>query len=314
MSGNRTMLSFLRNGYVQVVIIVITLFLYLLTKNIFFGILVALEIFGFVALEIKSGVKSHGWFNEIKETVIALVVALVLWGAAIFILNTTSPISAVASCSMLPALDRGDFVIVQGSEITAYTFSLTPEEFQELLAPSVIGNRSFVGSVYSYCTQFKDQFCSEWATQPDKFIEKRGPLLFHYSICAIKYNDGKIISEPCVTSVEFKSKNYTINTAFDIIVYQPTYGEIYSLIGDIVHRTKFKLDVNGEIYYLTKGDNNPIFDIQVFDYTKKMGNLPISEDRLKGKIIGRIPFLGYLKLFISGLFTEPAQCKTQLIY
>ena len=34
--------------------------------------------------------------------------------------------------------------------------------------------------------------------------------------------------------------------------------------------------------------------------------------RLRGKVIGRIPILGYFKLFIQGYFQEDSQCRTQL--
>ena len=50
---------------------------------------------------------------------------------------------------------------------------------------------------------------------------------------------------------------------------------------------------------LTKGDNNPIYDLQAYDYTRQMGNSPITPSQLKGHVILRIPYLGNLKLFIS---------------
>lgn len=305
--------SILRNTYVQIGIILLTLFLFVITKNIIFGFLIAVEIIGIVAFEVTSGVKKHGLRSELKETAIALVVALLLWFGAMFVLQTSSPISAVASCSMLPNLDRGDFVIVQGSSIGAYEINLTKDEFKQLLEPAMVGNKSFTGSIYAYCLQKSDPICADFIAEPSAFEEKRGPLTFYYANCIIT-TSGKKTYEPCVSLVGFKGKNYTINFSHDVVVYQPTANEIYSLIGDIVHRSQFKLNVDGEAYYLTKGDNNPIFDIQVFDYKSSMGNYPISQERVKGKVVGRVPYLGYLKLFISGLFAEPAQCKTQLEY
>lgn len=304
-------INLLKNGYAQAAIIVATLLLFLLTKNIFFGVLIAIEIFGIVALEVTSGVKSHGLFHELKETIVALAVALLFWFGATILLNTSSPISAVASCSMLPSLDRGDFVIVQGSVINTYELNMSREEFNQLLNPAVVGNKSFAGSIYVYCLQKVDQLCVGFATNPELFKEQHGPLSFQYSKCGMTVNNKKQY-EPCVSSVSFKGKTYELSKSHDTVVYQPSSFEIYSRIGDIVHRSQFRINVENETYYLTKGDNNPIFDIQVFDYSTNMGNLPVSQDRIKGKVIGRVPYLGYLKLFISGLFTEPAQCKTQL--
>jgi hypothetical protein len=306
-------LSLLKNWYVQLALILLTLLLFLITKSVIFALLIAIEIFGFVAFEVASGVKEHGWQKEIKETLTALLIALFLWFGAMLVFNTSSPISAVASCSMLPALERGDFVIVQGGEIDAYEINLTTLEFEELLGLANVDNKSFSGSIYSYCMQSSDHVCKLFASNPTLFKEKRGPFVFHYSLCNITVQ-GQKTTEPCVTAVEFKEKLFMLNRSHDVIVYQPASNDIYSLIGEIVHRAQFKINVNGDVYYLTKGDNNPVFDIQVFDYKNNMGNYPVPQQNVKGKVIARVPYLGYLKLFISGLFAEPAQCKTLLSY
>lgn len=302
----------LTKGYVQAIIIFITLLLYLLTQHILFAILIALEIFGIVALEIKVGMSRHGIWYEIKETIIALLFALLLWFGAGFLLNTPSPLSAVASCSMLPVLERGDFVIVQGAPVSAYELNLSEKQFQQLLGPAKVRDKSFQGSIYSYCMKMNDRICFEWLEKPEQFSERRGPLTFHYSSCTLWSEEG-ISFFPCVTSVEYEGKNYSLNSSHDIIVYQPAQNDIFSLIGDIVHRAQFKINVGEESYYLTKGDNNQVFDIQFFDYERKMGNAPVPEERVRGKVISRIPYLGYLKLFISGYFTKPEQCDTLLI-
>ncbi len=308
---NKLSLSFLKNGYAQAAIVLLTLVLFLITKNIIFGVLIAVEIFGIVALEVTSGVKAHGLFYELKETFIALAAALIIWFGAIILLNTSSPISAVASCSMLPNLDRGDFVIVQGSSISTYEINMTKEEFNQLFGPAIVNDMNFSGSLYSYCLQKIDPICNDFLANPELFQEKHGPLVFQYSKCDMLVNGMKQY-EPCISSVEFKGQKYNLSKSHDVIVYQPTSSEVYSLIGDIVHRAQFKINMENETYYLTKGDNNPMFDIQVFDHASGMGNNPISKDRVKGKVIIRIPYFGYLKLFISGLFSEPAQCKMQL--
>ena len=84
------------------------------------------------------------------------------------------------------------------------------------------------------------------------------------------------------------------------------------MIGDIVHRTMFEINADGKVYYLTRGDNNPILDLQVYDYSRDLGNSPVPSGNSRGKVILRVPYLGYFKLFISGYLQEDSQCKTQL--
>ncbi len=54
-----------------------------------------------------------------KEIATAFIAALLFWFALSFILNTAKPLNVVTSCSMLPDIQRGDLVIVQGGEISA---------------------------------------------------------------------------------------------------------------------------------------------------------------------------------------------------
>ncbi|MBQ03304.1 signal peptidase I [Candidatus Bathyarchaeota archaeon] len=56
----------------------------------------------------------------------------------------------------------------------------------------------------------------------------------------------------------------------------------------IVHRAVDKFFLNGAWQYVTKGDNNKVQDRR-----------SVSETRVVGKVIGRIPVLGYFPLFIK---------------
>ncbi len=56
----------------------------------------------------------------------------------------------------------------------------------------------------------------------------------------------------------------------------------------IVHRAVEKYFMNGEWQYVTKGDNNNVQDSR-----------PVSETRVVGKVVGKIPVLGYFPLFIK---------------
>jgi signal peptidase len=56
----------------------------------------------------------------------------------------------------------------------------------------------------------------------------------------------------------------------------------------IVHRAIDKTKLNDQWYYVTKGDNNAVRDSH-----------PTPESRVMGKVVGRIPILGYFPLFIK---------------
>lgn len=76
---------------------------------------------------------------------------------------------------------------------------------------------------------------------------------------------------------------------------KPT-GEIivFSRVGAseeyIVHRAVEKYQEGGQWWFITKGDNNPFRDSQ-----------PVPEERVIGRVVWRIPIMGYLPLFIRTL-------------
>lgn len=299
-------------------VIALTLVLYILTKSGIFGVLVMLEIVGIVALEVRHGVKKHGWKHEAREIVISLGAILIIWFAAMFFMGTSVPLNAVVSCSMLPNIERGDLVVVQGSEPRAYEITLTQEEFAQLSGPPTVhspdSTAELRGSIYTYCAQYpSDPTCREFLSNPSSFYETRGPFTFHYGACTRQSTKNEYgITTPCLTSVDFRGVPHYPNAEHDTIVYGPAQGDLYSLAGDIIHRLYFKVKVGDSTYYLTKGDNNPVMDIQEYSYSREMGNSPPGDSQYKGKVIGRIPYIGYLKLFISGFFSETTNCDSTL--
>ena len=54
-----------------------------------------------------------------KEVAIAIGAALAIWVILCLVLQTSSPIDVVTSCSMVPVLERGDLIVVQGGQINA---------------------------------------------------------------------------------------------------------------------------------------------------------------------------------------------------
>ncbi len=309
----------------QISILIITLAVYLLTKQPLFGVLVALEFIAFVALEIQQGVQNHGVKHELLDTLKSLGIALLIWLAISAILRTTVPVSAVVSCSMLPNLQRGDLTIIHGTtaaELRAPEISATFDEFRKIYGPqaqvnSPYGNFAVNGSMYSYCMVYKyvDPVCNSFYSNPAAFVETRGPLTFTYANCDRKtLGSNAIEKQPCITTVEFNGTKYVTNLSNDIIVYSPNRGDLFSYTGDIIHRVFLKIKTGNQEYVLTKGDNNNVFDIQFYDYQHKLANTPVSDAGIKGANIFAIPYVGYFKLFISGFVDEPVYCDTNLVY
>ena len=70
----------------------------------------------------------------------------------------------------------------------------------------------------------------------------------------------------------------------DILVFlRPSFSDEY-----IVHRAVEKSSRNGEWRFVTKGDHNMVEDGQ-----------PVREGNVMGRVVGRIPILGYFPLFIK---------------
>ncbi|AFL65973.1 signal peptidase I [Desulfurococcus amylolyticus] len=96
----------------------------------------------------------------------------------------------------------------------------------------------------------------------------------------------------------------------DIVIVQRTTPEairpgdviIYSTGGKlIIHRVIKVVIRDGEYYYVTKGDNNSLPDFMYFE-----NNIGIPYNRVLGKVVSingyivKIPYLGYLALFLKG--------------
>ncbi len=295
--------------------IVLFFLLYLVSGFWLFGVLVGLSLLWAVILEFVVGSKQHGLATEIKETAIALLLALVLWFGAGFALQTPSPLNAIVSCSMLPHVQRGDMVLLRGDRIQSPVAQV--QSLGGIGTALVMQNgqqaASFNGSLYSHCAQRpSEQLCREFVSAPESFTERQGQLTFGYEKCEMLYpKSGGRQSGPCVSWLEVGGVRYYENLSNDVVVYAPQNGEEYARVGDIIHRAFIKLQdgETGKTYFLTKGDNNPVFDIQVYDEAAGSGNKPVEVSRSKGRVLLQVPYIGYLKLFISpGAIMTPEGC------
>ena len=269
-----------------------------------FGIFAGIAIIWAVALEFLRGSSEHGMGNELKETALALVLALAVWFGAGYLLHTSSPLNAIVSCSMLPHVQRGDMVILSGDRLAAPTADVgtlagltgTADVYE-----SNVRVASVKGSIYSYCAQNAGApLCYDFVSHPGQFTEKQGPLTFGYGSCTVLFTKTGVRKDaPCMEWVEAGGNRYYENISNDVAVYAPLPDEYYSRVGDIIHRVFLKMDADGQTYFITKGDNNPILDIQVYDSASGLGNKPVEVSRSKGRVLFSIPYIGYFKLFLS---------------
>jgi len=273
--------------------LIVLFLLYLVFKSVILAAAAAIVFALIIVLEVWIGIKTGGLMNEIKETVLAIFLALLIWYGSGFLLNTDSPLDAVVSCSMNPALDRGDMLVLEGGEVNAPIAYLTQEEWDEVRY-NLLDRQCAVCRTLNY-----DEAC---------LVDRGGKVvapsdLFNYEckLCERIDREGRKIYVPCTTSVIVKNETYRLSTERDTIIYVPQAGDPFAASGQIVHRAQIILAVGSDKYILAKGDNNNWFDVQI-------GNSPIVMDRVKGRVILRAPYIGYFKLFISGLFQEPPAC------
>jgi len=312
----------LNNLYVQISIILLLLFLYVLTKHPLFGLLAAVVLVSMALLEFYEGVRKNGWRHEAVETLKTIAIAVLLWIALTIALSTSSPISAVVSCSMVPSLARGDMIVIKGEEGYSSNVIVAAEGDVAALSRNPVvhfGNMAMEvnGSMYNHCHSVADrEVCAEFFGNPASFSETRGEFTFSYAQCMRSDLAGSslVALEPCISSISYRGKTVDVrhDRSSDIIIYNPKPSDLFGLYGDIVHRAVVQVRTENGTYFLAKGDNNNVFDIQFHSDAEGRGNSPVLKDQIRGKVISRIPYLGYYKLFISFYLNEDRICGTKL--
>lgn len=129
---------------------------------------------------------------------------------------------------------------------------------------------------------------NEWWTDHEDFYLKHNitDLDFHAYPFSNGFNKGDIMF-----LVGTDPKEVGLG---DVIVYRA--GRAYP----IIHRVVDIRDTGGELYFTTKGDNNP-----GIIRTMQLDEKNISSEQYIGRAVFRIPFLGYIKIWfvdLLGLF------------
>ncbi len=295
---------------------------YIFTKLMPVGLLAGALMLFIVIYEFFLGVKEGGLKKELLNTALAILVALMVWFGSGFVLQTPTPINAIVSCSMRPAYERGDLVLLAGGPVKAPVYSYAGRSTDiNSTARIKFGSSdwSASGSWLAYCSAHlsEDVRCQEFAGRPEAFVETHGPLELRYGACTRQEagSNKPVATTICVTETRFNGQVVPDDKASgpngDLIVYSPKPGDLFSRVGDIVHRARIGINATDGLVYLTKGDNNPVYDLQAHDYGVQAGNSPpagsppaagnspVSPAQIKGHVWLRIPFIGNLKLFIT---------------
>lgn len=296
---------------------------FVFTKNILVGLLAGATMVLVVVWEFYCGFSTGGLASELKETLYAILIALMVWYGSGWLLATPTPINAIVSCSMLPAYERGDLVILQGGPVKT--------EYEAYAGPASDVNSSAIvrwgdetlplkGSLLSHCAQAEagDALCMRFLSEPRLFFERHGPVEMQYGPCPRRNSQsGEVRTGICVQNTMVNGKRMTFDSGSQLLVYSPMPDDLYASVGDIVHRTRFALNTSSGLLYFTKGDNNPGYDFQAYDENSRRGNRPVRPEQLKGHVIFRLPYLGNFKLFITpSVLTDPharAQCDSYFV-
>ncbi len=116
-------LNIKKKDVIFITLLFVSIILYAYTYSIIFGIFAFIVIIAFfVEDSLPKSSSPADIFKAVKELAIAFLTALAVWVILCIVLNTSSPIDVVTSCSMEPVLQRGDLILLHGENIAAPVF------------------------------------------------------------------------------------------------------------------------------------------------------------------------------------------------
>ncbi len=284
--------------------------------SLVFGIAVFFLLVVIIALEFVSGAKDEGYKKMLVEIFAAIAIVAAIWLLLSTYMHTAYPVDVVPSCSMLPYLHRGDLIFVHGieniSQIKAPILNITKAQ------ASIISNSNaesleciaykYSGSILEISQIIKPGYSiglySSAGSRLVQYNQQSQPVAYTCGARAIRYSNGTIANEAYLTSITVNNITISGDRNNSIIVYKTVPGDLFYNEGDsyIVHRAYAILNASGQYYVLTKGDNNPGLDMQYFNYPASIGNVI-------GKVVGAVPYIGYIKLILGGNMAQPQGCN-----
>ncbi|MDE1823010.1 MAG: hypothetical protein KGI00_02340 [Candidatus Micrarchaeota archaeon] len=317
------------------VILAILIAAYALYNNVIIGIAAFLMVIATLVMEFSASVRQEGTKKSIIDTVLAIAAVLGFWVVLIIVLQTSSPINVVASCSMLPSMHRGDLVILHGiGSMTRFldskgipTVNVSESQFSSMnssMSNEFIAFFAYSQSNRSDASQYVNSSSSGYGIglyntqclsansylgKPNDnyrcYVPSQQGNLVQYNYTVGRISIGKQLANVIETSaISINGRPISQSYSNPIIVYRTTGHDSFQ--GDIIHRTYAAMNVNGSYYLLTKGDNNPALDMQFANY-------PIAQGDVVGYVIADIPYLGYLKLILSGQLGAVPGCDQQIL-
>lgn len=261
---------------------------YALSQSVIFAVGVFIFLIALFAADFAHANREYkGWTQTVYEVITALGLAVAAWLVLSFVLQTSTPLNVVTSCSMLPVLERGDLIILQGGAVRA----------PEVNVPFALSNAEIVGKRLESPLLGKS-----YSLSYSTVVSGVDAVNYSFTDCVAKARDGSVVGrDACVESAFAGGRVFNANSSNDVIVYDAVPAKY----GLIIHRAFARLNATDGVFYLTKGDNNLFADQQ-------FGISLVPESKVRGKVLFRIPFVGYLKLFLFLQFDEPPGCRQTL--
>ncbi len=318
-------------------LILIFIFLYIITQNSLFGFGAFVFIVITLFFEFKSSISTDGTKKTLRDLGIAVIVVIIIfWIFPTLLLQSSSPINVVASCSMLPTLQRGDLVFVHGiSNMSEFLkqnnipiINISNVEFKKITEnisqqfieplpyvpnnPSEIVFNNYYSKSSNYSIGLYNIACiKNYLYKGFKSLiglclinaSTSNPIKYTYSIGNLSYQNNTY-REAYISGLTLNNITVYENYSNPIIVYKTVPGDSFT-DSQIVHRIFAAIHVNNTYYILTKGDNNPILDMQDMNY-------PVNQSDVIGYVVFKIPYIGYPSLILRGQFGPVSGCNQTL--
>ena len=318
--------------YLLYILLLISIIVYIFTGSSIAGAAAFILIIGVIVYEFSDSFRTIGFTKTIAEVCLAILLAVALiWFIPSLILHTSSPIDVVASCSMLPTLHRGDIVILHDIpnmstfleanhipviNVSRNAFQNMENNMQSEFLEPISYSKNNASHIYSSYNSMDNQSIGFYdiacmarlpSTRYSECLvrnQSSNLIQYSYSLAREVNNKGANTTIPYVSSITIDGTTIVENYSNPIIVYKTTKYDYFT--GDIVHRLVAALDVNGSYYTLTKGDNNPVLDIEALNY-------PSNTSNVVGYVVSDIRYIGYLSLIIRGQISPVAGCNQTIV-
>lgn len=296
----RSALSYIIKGIYFVLILLFVVFC--LNKQFAFLLFAGFFVIAALLLEVIRYSLGYGFFSDTKQVLAAAVCAIVFLQAMAWLLPSYSPLHFIASCSMLPEYSPGDAVFVWGGGMDVPAVRIDEKYVPSGDALVHFGNESMEvkGSLYAYCSHYGNELCNGFIATPENFSESAGQVMYKYGSCTAVKTSG-IESAPCVKSISINGKEFPAQSGASIIAFPASIIGLDWKDARIAHRAIVGIeDSSGSVFYITKGDNNPTFDAQIYEYGTDRGGRAVMMDEVKGRVLFKVPFLGFMsKRFVQ---------------